>query len=177
MPTIVWIGCSAGSSTTGGLFGLGGANQFAQAGSSNTSGLVPLRISVDTRTNSIIASGSVLDLEVLEVLLLRLDERGIEMDHRSHLASHSNATNVAQAISQLLTTQRNNIQQLLLTGQAISIFEQIDREVIVVAETNTNSLIVSATPRYFNAFEMLLNGWIDDTDDHGSNPACRSPTG
>ena len=148
---------TAGTTTTGGLFGLN-QNQGGAAGAAGSQGsLVQLRISVDTRTNSIIASGSAVDLEVVEVLLMRLDERGIETRTTEVIwLRNSNATAVAQSIQTLLTTQRTNIQQLLLTGQAISIFEQIDREVIVVAEPNTNSLIVSATPRYFERIREVI---------------------
>ena len=39
------------------------------------SSLIPLRFSVDQRTNSIIASGMMKDLAVVEAILLRLDER------------------------------------------------------------------------------------------------------
>ena len=39
--------------------------------------LVSLRFSVDARTNSIIASGSAGDLEVVEAILLRLDESDV----------------------------------------------------------------------------------------------------
>jgi type II secretion system protein D len=131
----------------GGLGGLGGTQ----------SGIVPLRVSTDTRTNSIIASGAAVDLEVLEVLLLRLDEAGIETRKTEVIwLRNSNATNVAQAISNLLANQRALYQQSLLLGQTVSVFEQIDREVIVVAEAATNSLIVSATPRYFDRVRQVI---------------------
>ena len=154
------LATTAGQSSTGGLFGNGGGgNQQNQAGAgSPQSGLVPLRVSIDTRTNSIIAAGSAVDLEVLEVLLTRLDERGIETRTTEVIwLRNSNANNVAGAITSLLTQQRTNIQNLLITGQAISIFEQIDREVLVVAEPTTNSVIVSATPRYFQRIREVID--------------------
>ena len=46
------------------------------AGAEGETSLVPLRFSVDTRSNSIIATGSEGDLKIVEALLLRLDERG-----------------------------------------------------------------------------------------------------
>jgi len=153
------LATTAGASTTGGLFGNAGGNQQNQAAQQGAQGgIVPLRVSVDTRTNSIIAAGSSIDLEVLEVLLTRLDERGIETRTTEVIwLRNSNANNVATAISTLLQQQRTNIQQLLLTGQAISIFEQIDREVLVVAEPTTNSLIVSATPRYYERIRAVID--------------------
>ena len=56
-----------------GLFGL--QNLAALVGGGESS-LVPLRISADTRTNTIIASGGASDLDVIEALLYRLDEAG-----------------------------------------------------------------------------------------------------
>src|SRR5690606_6589364 len=52
--------------------------QTASAGGTGESSLIPLRFAVDARTNSIIASGSTGDLEVVEILLLRLDESDVE---------------------------------------------------------------------------------------------------
>jgi type II secretion system protein D len=145
---------TAGTSTTGGVFG----NNAGQTGlGSSQSGIVPLRVSVDTRTNSIIASGAAVDLEVLEVLLLRLDEAGVESRTTEVIwLRNSSANNVATAITQLLSSQRQIYQQSILLGQAVSAFEQIDREVIVVPEVTTNSLIVSATPRYFQRVKQVI---------------------
>jgi type II secretory pathway component GspD/PulD (secretin) len=48
------------------------------------------------------------------------------------------------------------ITQQLVTGQAISLFERIDREVFVVSEPSTNSLIISATPRYMQQIKQVI---------------------
>lgn len=149
---------TAGQSTTGGLFGLG--NQFQQAaittGGEGT--LVPLRISVDTRTNSVIVSGSASDLEVIEVLLMRLDEEGVET-RRTEVVwlRNAEAIDVATAMTSFLDLQRQAVQQTLLQGGYISIFEQVDREVFVVAEPQTNMLILSATPRYYDTMMDVIN--------------------
>ncbi|MEO1525816.1 MAG: secretin N-terminal domain-containing protein, partial [Planctomycetota bacterium] len=69
------------------LFGTDAATQGTQVGAANLAGLplasaagesslVPLRFSTDIRTNSIIASGSSSDLDVVESILLRLDSEG-----------------------------------------------------------------------------------------------------
>jgi len=158
------LAATAGSSSTGGLFGgnqAGGGNQQNQAAQGAAQGaqggIVPLRISVDTRSNSIIAAGSSIDLEVLEVLLTRLDERGIETRTTEVVwLRNSNANAVATAITSLLTQQRSNINNLLIQGSAISIYEQIDREVLIVAEPNTNSVIVSSTPRYYQRIRDVI---------------------
>ncbi len=118
---------------------------------------MPLRVSVDTRSNSIIVSGSKSDLEVVEVLLWRLDEEGVKTRKTEVVwLRNSNAQDVADAITQFLTTQRTNIQQQLLAGAAITTLEQVDQEVIVVAEPTTNSLIISATPQYYEQMMQVI---------------------
>ena len=149
---------TAGQSPTGGLFGGNAQLQLAGLTAGGEGSLVQLRVTVDTRTNSIIVSGSASDLEVIEVLLLRLDEKGVETRITEVFwLRNANAADVANALTQFLTTQRTVIQQQLLLNQAISIFEQVDREVFVVAEQTTNSLIVSATPRYIETIRNVIN--------------------
>ncbi len=144
---------TAGAGTTSGVF----VGQSLQQTNGNESSLVPLRFAVDVRTNSIIATGSVGDLSVVEALLLRLDEGDIETRKIVvYRLKNAPALDVANSITTFLQSQRELIQQQLLFNQAISPFEQIEREVIVVPEVVTNTLIVSATPRYFEqVIEMI----------------------
>jgi len=131
------------------------------AASGGETSLVPIRFTFDLRTNSVIASGSSSDLEVVEVLLLRLDQADVQTrTTRVVRLKNAPATDVANAITTYLTTQRQLIQQQLQLAQAVSPFEQIEQEIIVVAEPVTNSLIVSATPRYYEKIMAV----IDDLD-------------
>lgn len=155
-----------GQGTGGGLFGGGGFNAANQFGTQTGAGagegsLVPLRFAVDARTNSIIVSGSAGDLAVVEIILLRLDEGDVETRRTTVFRlKNAPAQDVANSITQFLTSQRQLLQQNLLFNRAISPFEQIEREVIVVPELVSNSLIVSATPRYY---EQILKV-IEDLD-------------
>ncbi len=118
------------------------------------SSLVPLRFSVDLRTNSIIATGAAPDLDVVEAILLRLDESDIrQRKNRVYRLLNAPAQDVALAINQLIASER---QVELLAPEAISPFEQIEREVIVVPEIVSNSLLISATPRYFDEIAELV---------------------
>lgn len=147
---------TAGQSTTGGLFGLGNLNQASLTAGGDSS-LVQLNITQDVRTNSIIVSGSTADLEVIEALIYRLDIEGVET-RRTEVVWLRNATAefVATALTSYLQQQQQVNQQLLLTNQAISFLDQADREVFVVAESETNSLILSATPRYFETIMSVI---------------------
>lgn len=139
-----------------GGFGGQGGNQFGQqiglqlAGADDVnSGLIPLRLSVDVRTNSIIAVGSADTLNVVYAILLRLDESDIQQRKTEVFRlKNISAASVSTSINLFLTTQR----QVLTQAQPdlLSPFEQIEREVVVVPETVSNNLLISATPRYFD---------------------------
>ncbi len=127
---------------------------FASGIGAGESTLVPLRFSMDLRTNSIIATGSAADLDVVEAILLRLDESDIrQRKNRVYRLLNAPAQDVAAAINELLASQRQ-VEQL--APEAISPFTQIEREVIVVPEIVSNSLLISATPRYFNEISELV---------------------
>lgn len=145
----------------GGLFGLQNLSAISGGGESS---LVPLRIAAETRTNSIIVTGSNADLDVIEVLIARLDEDNA----RQRLTEvvwlrNSNALDVQTAINNLITTQRTNLNTIqpvqqagIASGQVFSVNERIDREVYVVAEPATNSLIISAMPRYMPMIREVI---------------------
>lgn len=148
---------TAGQSTTGGLFGLGNLNQAAALTAGGDSSLVQLRITPEIRTNSVIVSGSSSDLEVIEALLYRLDIEGVE-NRRTDVIWLRNATasSVATALTTYLNSQRQVNQLLTQTNQFISVFDQVEREVFVVADPDTNSVILSATPRYYETMLKVI---------------------
>lgn len=138
----------------GGLFGGGGGAAQAAASFLGESPLISLRFSVDQRTNSIIASGSAGDLNIVEAILLRLDESDVKQRQSIvYRLKNAPALAVATTINNFLQSERN-VQNLAPTQ--ISPFQQIEREVVVVPEQVSNSLIVSATPRYFEEIRKIV---------------------
>ncbi len=133
----------------------GGANQQNQqlgiqlAGAEDASSqLIPLRLSTDVRTNSIIAVGGSEALSVVEAIILRLDEDDVRQRKMTvYRLKNSPAANVAQSITAFLQSQSDLATQA--NQGLVGNFEQFEREVIVVAEANSNSLLISATPRYY----------------------------
>lgn len=116
--------------------------------------LVRLQFSVDERTNSIIAAGNAEDLAVVYAILTRLDGADTrERISRVFRLNNAYAVDVAETLTEWLDSQREAEDAAEL---AISPFEQIDREVIVVAEEASNSLIVSATPKYYEQLVDLV---------------------
>ncbi|MCS7304470.1 MAG: hypothetical protein NZ602_05110 [Thermoguttaceae bacterium] len=128
--------------------------QLQQMAVEGESSLVPLRFAVDVRTNSIIAVGTPGFLNVVEAILLRLDEA--EVRARKSLVyrlRNAPAADVANALNEFLRSERQ-VQQV--APGLVSAFEQIEREVVVVPEIVSNSLIVSATPRFYDEIVRLI---------------------
>lgn len=136
---------------------LGNQNQaigFQIAGEDATSTLIPVRFSVDQRTNSIIGIGGAEALRVAEAIIYRLDESDIRQRQTEvYRLRNTPALDVANAIGQFLQTQQQVNAQDPAT---LSPFEQFEREVIVVPELVSNSLLISATPRYFKDIMDLV---------------------
>ena len=151
------------------LFGSDAATQGTSVGGANLAGLpaatagtdsslVPLRFSTDQRTNSIVASGSAEDLEVVESILLRLDSEGFaERITEVIWLRHQTATDVAAAIQsyvQQRTTTVNTIQQF---QQGLGPYDLPDRDLIVVAEPVSNSVLLSVSPRLYEDVRRLID--------------------
>jgi type II secretion system protein D len=136
------------------LFAVPAEGEEAGPGGISQGGVVRLQFSVDARTNSIIAAGNAEDLLVVEAILLRLDQGNIrERITTVHRLNNAFADFLANALNIWLQTQRQAEAEAAVT---ISPFEQFEREVIIVPEAATNSLIVSATPRIYNEVVAVI---------------------
>lgn len=125
------------------------------AGAENASSVIPLRFSVDVRTNSIVAVGTAEALEVVEALLFRLDDSDIRQRQTTIIRmKNAPAADIAAAVTSFLQQQSDLLQS---EQDLISAFEFVDQQVIIQSEDYTNSLLISATPRYFEQIrEMVL---------------------
>ncbi len=151
------------------LFGTTAATAGTSVGAANLAGLststagdsslVPLRFSTDIRTNSIIASGSGEDLEVVESILLRLDSEGFaeritEVIWLRHQQSDGIATAITDYVSQR-TQGVNSIQQFQQGG--LGPYDLPDRDLIVVSEPVSNSILLSVSPRLYEDVRRLID--------------------
>jgi len=119
-----------------------------------SSGLIPLRFSVDTRTNSVIAIGGADALRVVEAIMLRLDESDIRSRQNTiYRLKNSPSDSIATAITNFFTQQSDIA---AADPNLVSSVEQLEREVIVVSEPVSNSLMISATPRYNDEIIRLI---------------------
>ncbi|MFN9196890.1 MAG: secretin N-terminal domain-containing protein, partial [Planctomycetaceae bacterium] len=137
----------------GGQGGFGGGLPLAGTDDASST-LIPLRFSVDTRTNSIIAIGGGDALEVVHAVLLSLDSSDVrQRQNRVYALKNSPAADVSLAIQQFLQSRRQIEQQ---DPALVSAFDQFDREVVVVPEPVGNKLLISATPRYFDDIIQII---------------------
>jgi type II secretion system protein D len=117
--------------------------------------IIALRFTVDDRTNSLIVSGSENDLRVIEALISRLEDSDVEARHNEVFKLHNAAAaDVATALQNFWTRSL----QVLSGAQQLSAYQEIQRDVVVVAEPVSNTLLVSATPRYFADILHLIQG-------------------
>jgi type II secretory pathway component GspD/PulD (secretin) len=145
----------------GTLFGQGAINPFLQpalqsAASIGESSLVPIRFGVDQRTNSIIVTGSEGDLGVVEAILLRLDEESFR-EHKTAVYWLANAP--ALSVADSLNTWLDERDQLFANQLQISPESpdiQWNRQVIVVPEEISNSIIISAVPELFDEVKHVI---------------------
>jgi general secretion pathway protein D len=132
-----------------------GVQGFQSATGGGETTLVPLKFSVDTRTNSIIASGNAGDLAVVYRVLVGLDQSDLRGRVTNvYMLKNTTSAPVAQAINQYLTNRQT------LNTQATNLVSPVtiwDQAIIVVPEPITNSLIVNTSPRYAEDIRQIIN--------------------
>ncbi len=136
------------------LSGLFGTGEGQGGGNNQNEQLFQLRFEVDERTNSIIAAGTADELLVVEAILLRLDgSDASQRQNRVYRLNNSSAEEVALVLQNWLQAERSVLETA--PGQT-SPFQQIEREVVVVADIASNSLVVSSTPRYYEEVRQII---------------------
>ena len=117
--------------------------------------IIDLRITVDTRTNSLIVAGSANDLAVVETIVMKMEDAPNVQQRRSVAVKLRNAqaVDVANAINDFLT---KSIITIGTNSQQLNAFQRLKQEVVVVAEPISNSLMISATPEYFDKTIELI---------------------
>ncbi|GHT20752.1 hypothetical protein FACS189419_00450 [Planctomycetales bacterium] len=123
-------------------------------GSVDEETLVPLRFAVEPRTNCILAAGSPGDLKIVEALVFSLDREDKQSRKETVYELKSmKAKDVAFAINEYIMSRRA-IQNA--APGVVSQYQQIESEVIIIPEVTSNSLIVSATPKYYDEIVNLI---------------------
>ena len=147
----------ADAATSGTAIGGANAAGLPPSTASSDSSLVPLRFSTDIRTNSIVASGSAADLEVVESILLRLDSEGFaERITEVIWLKHNEATLVAEAITNYVNERQQSQTTIQQYQQGLGPYDLLDRDIVAIAEQNFNSILLSVSPRLYEEVRMLI---------------------
>lgn len=143
------------------LFQTGGQNRDQEGGlqlagaDDASSNLLPPQFTADLRTNTVVARGGAETLRVAEAVLLRLDADKIrERETTVYRLKNSPSDEVAGAINEFLAQRQDVDTRETDLGSNVAI--QAEREVIVVSETISNSLIISASQRFYQDIHDLV---------------------
>lgn len=158
------FGGGAGGLGAGGAAGAGGVRTptpttaapgtgFAQGTTTETAPLILLRIAVDQRTNSVIIGGSRADLDMVEVIIDRLDNAHIQhRPNRVYQMRNAAAADVAAAINTFITDRLTVLSQ---SGQ-LTAYQEVQQAIVVVPEPVSNKLLISATPEFFDEVMRII---------------------
>lgn len=134
----------------------GGTNDAASAtlGSAEQAALT---VTVDPRTNSLLVGGTDHYVKMVEQIIESLDTSTAN-DRRTEVVRLKNtqASDVAGAVRTFLDQERQRVTQVLGADAVGAAQQMLEREVAVVGETNSNTLLLSASPRYFTQVEQLI---------------------
>ena len=116
--------------------------------------LVELHITADPRTNSLVVSGGRNELLVIDAIILTLDEAPVaeRMDEVVHIKNAS-AADVATALQNFIVAKL----RIYVNTSQLNAWEEMQRDMIVIAEPFTNKLLVSATPKYFAELMRIIH--------------------
>ena len=116
-----------------------------------------LTVTVDIRTNSLLIGGSehyvALSSQIVEELDSSPAQERITQVYR---LKNSQAETLATALQDFLDQSRQRVTSVLGQEAVGTAQRLLDEEVAIVAEPVTNSLLVSASPRYFEQVEGMI---------------------
>ena len=108
--------------------------------------IIDLRVTVDDRTNSLIVAGSRNDLLTVETIIDRIENAVLPNRINDTVRlRNANAQDVANAINDFFT----KVKAVYTSATQATPSLQLMRDVVVSPDPITNSLLISATPEYF----------------------------
>ena len=134
----------------------GGTNDAASA-TLGTAEQAALTVTVDPRTNSLLIGGTDHYVMMVEQIIESLDS-STSNERRTEVVRLKNtqAIDVALAVRSFLDQERLRVTQVLGADAVGAAQQMLEREVAVVGETNSNTLLLSASPRYFVQVQQLI---------------------
>ncbi len=131
----------------------GGEDSSAGGGEGSTLRL-ELRFTADRRTNTVVAAGNPIDLSMVEQLIAQLDARDIdERVQEIYRARFMPATDIASALDEFSQAENQLLSEL---DDAVSIRRRADKQVTVVSDEDSNTILLGASQRNYPQYMDLI---------------------
>lgn len=151
-----------------------------------------LAITVDSRTNSLLVSGTPTYLDLVERVINDLDsQEASERETIVYPLRNATAADVARVVSSFVDTEQQKLISTLGSDQIGSAARLLEREITIVGDEKSNTVLVSASPRYRQRLMEMIEGLdvdppqvliqvllaevtLDSNDDWGVDMALRA---
>ncbi len=108
-----------------------------------------LAITVDSRTNSLIVAGTPRYLDLVEQVVQQLDsETGNERTQLVYPLKNAVAEEVARVVANFVDADQRKLLDTIPVDQLGAATRLLEREVTIIGDRKSNTLLVSASPRY-----------------------------
>jgi type II secretion system protein D len=116
-----------------------------------------LSITVDTRTNSLLVSGTPNYLDLVETVVLDLDaQEANEREVITYQLRNSEALEVARVIGEFVDEEQRKLVETIGMDQIGSAARLLEREITIVGDEKSNTVLVSASPRYVERMREMI---------------------
>lgn len=116
-----------------------------------------LSITVDSRTNSLIVSGTPRYLELVANVVNELDAQDAnERETLVYNLRNAQADEVARVVSEFVSEDQRKLVETLSSDQLPSAARLLEREVTIVGDAKSNAVLVNASPRYIRQVESII---------------------
>jgi len=118
---------------------------------------ISLTVTVDVRTNSLLVGGTKQYVELASNVILELDSSPAqERMTQIYRLRNAQAADIQTALDNFLSQERQRMESILGSDGMGAAQRILEREVAIVAEATSNTLLLSASPRYFKTVEGMI---------------------
>lgn len=116
-----------------------------------------LSITVDSRTNSLLVSGTSGYLDLVSKVVEELDAaEANERETFVYRLKNATAEEVAEIVGQFVSEDQRKVVQTLGSDELPSAARLLEREVTIVGDVKSNSVVVTASPRYADRVRDII---------------------
>ena len=116
-----------------------------------------LSITVDSRTNSLIVSGTPNYLDLVRTVINDLDKEETNIrDTYVYQLRNAQASEVAEVVSTFVAEDQRKFIETLGNDQLPSAARLLEREVTIVGDPKSNSILVNASPEYMQQVKSII---------------------